>query len=153
MISGKSCWPLWLSQRSNAILKTAMPASAVTARQATDEAGHLASLNQPGLNRALGEHRLQERLNEPGTVAPRLHAHATGAAQMLVEGREHFLARQTIMRPRRDGQGWSPRTGTGASPRGIARSASSLSSWLHPAPALMPGRFRDRPAVRSRPRR
>jgi len=29
MISGRSYWPLWLSQRWNAILTTAMPASAV----------------------------------------------------------------------------------------------------------------------------
>ena len=70
----------------------------VTACQAPDEAGHLASVDQRDLGLAVGEHRLQERPDEPGIVAPRPCAHATGAAQMLVEGREHFLQRQSIMR-------------------------------------------------------
>jgi hypothetical protein len=68
----------------------------VATRRYRDEADHMPHADLRDHHRAPGEHRLQERAREPGVVAPCPRTHPAGAAQMLVERREHFLQRQSI---------------------------------------------------------
>jgi hypothetical protein len=68
----------------------------VAACQRSDELDHVTGVDLRDPHRAVGEHCPYERPHEPGVVALRRRTHAAGAAQMLIEGREQFLQRQSI---------------------------------------------------------